>query len=124
MPGRVPYVKSRPPRLPVVGARAPRKPEDAEWHRLLRQAPWQRCSAAYRAARPYCEVCLARDDKLVPVALVHHEHEHDIGRMFEWSGLWSLCRSCHRQVTDAETRGKPFHYPARIQPSPDSPGYA
>ena len=124
MASRIPYVKSRRPGLPVVGSRAPRKENDARWHHLLTQTAWRKCSEAYRAARPYCELCLALDKRMVEAALVHHEDEHNVERLLDWSGLWSLCRRHHAIITHAENRGEVFIYPQRVQPTPDEPGYA
>lgn len=57
---------------------------------------WDRRSAAYRRANPFCAVCL-EDDRLVAVAVVDHKFPvQDGGDVHcDDDGLWGLCLLHH-----------------------------
>jgi 5-methylcytosine-specific restriction protein A len=55
---------------------------------------WQKVRAAYLAAHPLCETCLA-EDKCVPAAMVHHHVPLADGGNNAPINLQSLCASCH-----------------------------
>jgi len=65
---------------------------------------WKKLRQAYAEKNPLCEHCL-RYDILEPVAVVDHIEEiSDGGEPYDWNNLQSLCTSCHRRKTVAESK--------------------
>jgi 5-methylcytosine-specific restriction protein A len=63
---------------------------------------WTRVRNAYLAEHPACETCGSGG----PWLDVHHrDHRHpDEPGANDWTNLQTLCRSCHRRVTEHDRR--------------------
>lgn len=80
---------------------------------------WRTIRAAYVAEHPLCEDCQA-NDKLTPVAEVHHNVPLEHGGTHDHSNLRSLCKPCHsrQSAKDGDRwRRKPavYAYPEGLQ---------
>jgi 5-methylcytosine-specific restriction protein A len=90
--------------LKLVAHEYERYRRDPETHKRY-GSEWRKVRAAYIAAHPLCEMCLA-DGRYVPANVVHHKKELSDGGTHDSSNLQSLCVQCHNSVTMTTTNEK------------------
>jgi 5-methylcytosine-specific restriction protein A len=58
---------------------------------------WKKVRAAFLAAHPLCETCVA-EGRLTPATLVHHRRKVTDGGTSEEENLQALCAECHSRL--------------------------
>lgn len=100
------------PTLPKA-KRPPWKPEckESSWsvsdnYKIYNGTKWRSLALAHKRQNPLCAVCLERGI-VTPVAVTDHVKAiKDGGRIYDWENLQSLCKPCHMDKTNKETKDR------------------
>ena len=94
-----------PPRPKGHGNRRPVEDRRGSARQRGYSPAWDRLAKAFLRANPLCALC-SHDHRPVAAELVDHVTpiREAPDRIYDYSNLQSLCRSCHARKTHAETR--------------------
>ena len=73
--------------------------ESEPWRQWIHSTRYRVAISIYKAEHPLCERCL-RENRLVPVYIVHHKvpHEGNWEKFWDQDNWESVCNKCHEKV--------------------------